>query len=627
MARDIFNRYDEATADDVFREAERRGKTIVLKQAAVNKLIRSYSFKNSKNGIIDLIIQEYGSDVQVSRPTKYELHINAKEQSVISRSNSISSTESYSAGNMKVTYNPELRNQYPITSSDKFRFAAMEYYEEVLVNQSKKREEETISYFIKAIPQLSNGNARNNVLHFMNGTPGENFDQAFQNAIKNEFDLENFYEVLYKELTMGTEEKTNIDATTKKFLGKPVANLQQALKGIDVMDSKQFVGWLIAIDKGIDKSQVGALKGASTFLEFIAAENLKLKQQIILNSNPNWTLSNARSIGSDIQSEYKDRLDSAKTLDEAYKIGGEIFTEITSDPKFKGGFASVAQKYISAGGSAEGKARGLEVIDIIFPIPGRDVLIDAKFGLNVKSGDASGTYRSGGRYTPSTGVTTSINKIFNSMFSQYTQRGALQEEFETKINILLNFLFFRLIENDGLKKDYEDNNALKFITYALLTSDEFLSHYRNINTGEQADFLATISGYVWYSDFFEVLIAALFSASSSIGSKVSFRMRYALDKSLREKFVKATKAINTSKSESAIEAAKKTLKKTKEKEMITNMLELLEVIGASQDLKDQFEKFSIHFITTDHLNLSIDVKDVTGKIDQMLQQKVRDSRK
>lgn len=133
------------------------------------------------------------------------------------------------------------------------------------------------------------------------------------------------------------------------------------------------------------------------------------------------------------------------------------------------------------------------------------------------------------RYTPSTGITSSLKSTFNSMHSQ-----DLAEEAMSRLITVLSFILFLIVTNKIKKEDFEKNDLTTLVTYAFLGSNEFLSHYRNYTPEDssgfsQPDFLRLISGYIWYSEFFKVMYYIYFLEEASGGTKVSLRFKDLID--------------------------------------------------------------------------------------------------
>lgn len=554
--------------------------------------IKSY---NSRTSVNQFAQNEIASDNKKGESVLAEIQ-NLSENHAVNFTHDASSFSSTRIQNpaLALSYSSQVPIKLSATmlQTEEMKNAAKTYFETTLVVEAAQEEKNTISYFTQLNPLLNN---HEKVLHFLNGKENKNFDQELNNLIKktqtNTISPEVLSELIYNTLT--GKAKVN----EKQTIGSSVTSLEDVLRALDYGDAKQFVITAMALleHTGTDKD---AAKGATTLIELLAINDMSMKYKILtgevttVDGKPI-----AESTGSMFSNDkklepYIDKIKEAATkqltFDAAKELFDNNFQNFTTNQKL--------QKGISTSGSTESNLSGIHVADLIFRIPGRDIYIDAKFGKN----PTKGRYNIGGRYTPSGGITTSIEEINKSV--------VLQSLFEEKLNIITNFLFYELVINgDKVEKTFKNRELLSFITYALLGSEAFVSHYRNLETGRQSDFLFTLSGLVWYSQFFAVVVKVLFESSNP--TKVSLRFRHNFNEQTIKNY-KETLAANPSKNNKTLDS----------------IIELMDDIKISKDLKEEFQRFATLFKNSKTVNFKLDVSDVTGKIEKAVNNIAQDSK-
>ena len=191
-------------------------------------------------------------------------------------------------------------------------------------------------------------------------------------------------------------------------------------------------------------------------------------------------------------------------------IGKDAATKTT----YKKETAAIAQTTISTSGSATDTT----VADFAYIITNkktktrRAIYIDAKL-----SGET------GGRYTPSSGITTTTQNILDNSLDT-----TLRSQTVERLQIVLSYLIYLALKGDLDESYFKSSSLNTLVTYALLGSQDFVKHYRQYivteNTGfAQPDLLALRTGYIWYSDLFRAAAYRYFEQGG--GSRVSFQIK------------------------------------------------------------------------------------------------------
>lgn len=490
---------------------------------------------------------------------------------------------------------------------DSIRVKAKQAFEEEMVKKSRDRESQTVDYF-KGLLKNQNLN-RYDIINFLNsGLEKTTKESGIINdkMINIEYASRLIIDKLSGNLKYVEDPDKAINQREKDFSAL-ISIMQDG-----VVNAKQFSGLVYALtnntklSEDAQKSQTQqAARSGKTINELLAILNLESayeKMTNTFNSKEMGIKPTIRSAGSEAIEAFKKRTENIKTskelMKEAERFTKELIIEV-ENKKEKYTFLSIGQKFASSGGSKEAQ-ESLHVADLIWePKNFRKMYVDIKMG-----GGGAGAKST--RYTMAGALKTSIDEIYSSsVLDQETKN-----DFIIKLNLILNYMYYQIsrssfnsAENGSEKiaKVLENKKVTLLLTYVLLSSNVFISYYRKVfDSGEflQADWLLTLKGYVWYSDFFQVVSNAIFNEGSA--SKVSIQQKYAFQDPSKVHDEKKLKKLLEKRSQSSV------------KEMVA----FLESSGATEGEIKDFENFVRVFTTSKHINYLLDVNDIFNKVQE-----------
>lgn len=440
--------------------------------------------------------------------------------------------------------------------------------------------------------ETSLGMSRDNILKFLNNSRDTNNNLiSADNYINYSKAADLFYDVLVGDVTYESSDNNTVLTGEQQILESFLHILED-----DIIEGKHLYVYLAAMKninlKHEPKSYINAKgeevtgqveKGGKTVMEYIAIHNFKLAMQAMNKSMVDPKFKSVRAAGGEVKADYQQRLKNKQTPTEIKNELDLIIKEIMiSNPELTN--VRVAQTVYSGSGSKEAQ-NSVHVADLIYEVEdlgSRFIDIKMHKGKNKKSTS---------RYKLSSPLKTSITNLYNKNMLDESAK----KDFTDQLSIILNYLYFRMLNGQNINDyDKQGDKILKsLITHAILSSKVFFEYYRNY-TGiefQQADFLLTLKGYVWYSDFFNVFVKEFFEGTG--GTKASIKLKASAVTENQNKInnIKILKAM-----ESSIESNKE-----------INLTEL-----------ELFQKFVVKFMTLDHIEWIIDIDNIYEKVQRSL---------
>lgn len=403
-----------------------------------------------------------------------------------------------------------------------FRDKAGKAFYDYVIKTSYDREEETIQVMRKS--NSINIQSGKDVLNFFNGSYKTTINDEII-KYENDVDFLQATKAVQSALTGNRgSSKQNKDPISDFISSSDLVEYDTIIEMLNsgIIYAPGVIGYIKTMDRAKTKKKYAEKssqlqKGSKTIVEHIARSMLD-KKSAYFNNNPTLVgVGTARSVGSAPSDNFTKYLLKEKstleelTPDDINNAADEYAKTIAEDIV---GLA-FAQKYLYLGGqkkdttstnTVEEALKKLKVADLMFQVAGRNVYIDAKFGL-ARYDEKLNPNKSGGRYTPSGGITTTIKDINSGFFDI-----SMSKEFLDKIDNAINYFYSMIASGIVTEASFQEKTLNYFITYAILSSNQFLNHYRvslKLDNSKfnftQPDFLLTQTGYCWYSDFFRVV--------------------------------------------------------------------------------------------------------------------------
>lgn len=441
------------------------------------------------------------------------------------------------------------------------------------------------------------GLGRDDIIKFLNNSRNISSNSIIdsEDYLNYEKTAQLFYDTLAGKIQY---KNSNSDAS----LSLEQQNLEAVLKLLDddIIEGKHLYIYLMAM-KDINlknepeqyKNAKGEIvtgqieKGGKTVMEYVAIHNLKVALSQMKNSMLKPKLIPVRAAGGELKASYQTRLENKKNPIEIKQELDEIMKEIiTENPDVTN--VRLAQKLYASSGSKEVKDT-LHVADLIYEVED----LGSRF-IDIKMHKGAGT-NSKSRYKVSSPLKTTVEDIYNKSLLEKTDK----DNFIKQLEIILSYLYYRVLNNGNIK-DYDEANdtILKaLITDAIMSSKVFFEYYRHYSGSEfkQADFLLTLQGYVWYSDFFYVFAQDLFEGTG--GTKASIKLKAP---TISETIINNNDNNN--------------------KKVLNKMINILE---SDKDITSKnieiFKKFTNSFISSPHIQWTIDIDKIYEKVQKNLQ--------
>lgn len=569
----------KTSPEEIRKIAEYRGQDIILSKMELREFIKEAQTFSNRTTIIDLIIKKYGKVKTIRK--KEEMTLSGFELSASSLSESLSSEE-------RTMPNLDLK---PLMNS------AAKFFEAEVIKPSLIREEETTRHFLRN--KNFDLNSKKEVLNFFNGV-----------SHPKPFDLNRVAELFATKLS-GKPMENNVDINDR--LTSFVSEVELIEKDLidtmtaQVVNAIAFIGFVEVLSRkkeDIIKDESQAEKGGKTALEYIekinlekqAAETLKGRKFSVVNVG-------SEAVGTIIEQKINEKIQSQgfitnKDIEEilAYALKNDpiLVERFKSKKNKKMSSTARAQKLMSASGSGQ----ILKVADLKATLDGRDMYIDVKLSKE-----------QGGRYTPSSGINTTIDQVFKSMESP------INEEFISRLNKVMSFILFLAYKGLLTNGDFENKEFTKLLTYGILGSNEFVRKYRKTIEEElmkqnssklnftQPDFLLTSGGYIWYSDFFRLIYNIYFLQEG--GSKASIAFKNETTSKINKK-------------------GELVISNPEYANLLNPLLELRERADTYEDFKkilkdnnlEYLEKYLKTFISA-NVNLKIDITNIYRKLSEL----------
>lgn len=504
------------------------------------------------------------------------------------------------------------KNTLSLTNVDAIKESGYETYLSTIVRPSIEYEKKSETLFYNLEIGLNN---RDSVLTFLNSffttsASAVTFEKTLEKTMKF-INIPYASELIAKRLSGDLKYKEDSNSKDEQNLYSLVEEIKKGLP-----DVPRFAGLVRALTKtgeGVINDSQQASRSGRVLTELLFLINSKrLFDAFFIKDRIHF-----EAIGGSGDKEFIKRIQKCKNkpdeagciLEEAERYAGELAERVldenlrirTNKLKAKEGSITdlaIGLKFQSGGGSKE--SSGVHAADLKMVFDEEDNYIDVKSGM--AKNPKTGLYQA--RYTAATDTVTSIEKIY--------QKSLLDDSaltlFLQNIEIIVNYMFYKVLkatdrvsDADEIYKELNSNGLIvQLVTYAFITSTEFMKYVRSIDSGniKQPVFVLTVQGFFWYSDFLQFIGDALFNSSG--GNKVRFSLSYAFADPNKERGEEQKK-----------------IKMKQQQQMISGMANFLKNITTKNEV-DDFLEFSNRFIKQDQIYYKIDISNVFNRVNKNL---------